>query len=220
MTMDISNNVSGNKLDTSGLGQTQFSQEGFMKMLLAQLKMQNPLNPFDASTMMQQIAQLTGLSSSQKLAESVDALKSNMGMSQMLEATSIVGKNVQLATDRLELAENGEAKGAVLVPQGIDAIDVTVTDSAGKIVRTVKLNASSDGVLDFSWDGRDDAGVALTPGLYQMAAVGHAGGEQVNIPTAANFKVNSVALDRNSGKVVLNVNGLGGVTMDDVVKIL
>ncbi len=218
--MDISNNLKSNNLNTSGVAQTQFSQENFMKMLLAQLKMQNPLNPFDASTMMQQISQLTGLSASQKLADSVDALKGNLGTSQMLEATSLVGKNVQLSTDKLELADGREANGAVLVPPGVEAIDVSVTDSSGKILRTLKLHANSDGVMDFSWDGKDEAGAPLAPGFYQMSAVGHVGTEQVNVATAANFKVSSVALDRASGKVVLNVNGLGGVSMNEIVKIL
>ena len=217
--MNINNNIGSNSLN-AGVGQSQLTQENFMKLLVTQLKMQNPLSPFDATTMMQQISQLTGLSATQKMVDSVDTLKANLGVSQVLEASSLVGKNVQLVSDKLDLSDRSEATGAVLVPKGVETIDVSITDSTGKEVKKLKLHANSEGVLDFSWDGKDESGATLTPGLYQMSAIGHVGNEQVEISTAANFKVSSVALDRSSGKVIVNVNGLGGVSIDDVVKIL
>lgn len=209
-----------NAMSSLATPKSQMSQEGFMKMLLTQLKMQNPLNPFDASTMMQQIAQLTGLSATQQLADSMDKFKSNLGTSQVLEASKIVGKNVQIATDKLQLLDAQEAKGAVLVPQGMDAIEVAICDSQGKQVRTLKLNAPSEGVLDFSWDGKDDSGKSMEAGFYTVSAKGIVAGEETKIPTVSTFKVNSVALDRANSTVILNVDGLGGVSMNDVVKIL
>lgn len=209
-----------NVLNATTLGKGQLSQENFLKMLLAQLKIQNPLNPFDSSTMMQQISQLTGLSSTQKLADSVEVLKASLGASQVFEASQIVGKNVQLITDRIQLNEGKDVQGSVLVPQGIEKIDVAITDKTGKLIKTLHLTAPSSGVLDFSWDGLDEEGKSVAPDFYTISAKSQVAGKDINLSTAASFKVNSVALDRESGKVILNVDGLGGVGMDNIVKIM
>lgn len=218
--MNITDNMGSNQFNPLGKAQNKLSEEDFMTLLLTQMKSQDPMKPFDASTMMQQISQLTGLSATQKLAESVEALKSNSGVSQVLSASQVVGKNVQLATDTLNLDESKEAKGGVLVPRGVEKLEVSIFDSEGNKVRTLNLDAPGEGVLDFSWDGKSDDGKELEPGFYSMSAKANLSGQDILLPTAGQYKVNSVALDRSSGKVILNVDGLGGVSMDDVIKIL
>jgi flagellar basal-body rod modification protein FlgD len=220
--MSIINPNSGlsNSLNTSALGKNELSQESFMKLLLTQLKMQNPLNPFDASTMMQQMSQLTGLSATQELAKTVDSFKSGLGTSQVLEASMLVGKEVQVRSQTLQLNSAHEGKGSVMVPQGVESIEVSVLDASGNTVKTLKLNAPGEGLLDFSWDGLDEKGNTMEPGFYSFSAKGLVGDQAVPLATAAAMKVNSVALDRNSGIVILNVDGLGGVSMSDVVKIM
>lgn len=214
------NNNIANSVNTNTINSSQLSQESFMKLLLTQMKMQNPLNPFDASTMMQQMAQLTGLSATQQLAQSVDVLKSNIGTSQVLEASQVVGKEVQVLSNVAELKENLGARGAIIVPPGVETIEVNITDSSGKPVKTLTLNAASEGVLDFSWDGLDSEGKMMNPGFYKIQATSKIAGQSVSLNTAATVKVNSVALDRANGSVILNVEGLGGVSMNDVVKLL
>ncbi len=218
--MNITGNMPSNQPGAGRMEQNKLSQDSFMTMLLTQLKAQDPLKPFDASTMMQQIAQLTGLSASQKLADSVESMNANSGMSQVLAASQIVGKNVQLATDTLHLDENKIAAGAVVVPQGVEKIAVSIFDSAGNKVRTLNLDAPSEGVLDFSWDGQDEDGKTLDSGYYSMSATSQLSGEEIRLPTAAVYQVKSVALDRTNGGVILNVDGLGGIGMNEVIKIL
>lgn len=219
-TISPNSNIS-NTLNPNQLNKGELTQDSFMKLLLKQLQSQNPLNPFDASTMMQQMAQLTGLNATQQLVKSVDAFKSNLGTSHVLEASKLVGKQIQVASNLFQLTDSHEAKGSVAVPRGVEKIDVVITDSAGKPVRTLKLTSPSDGILDFAWDGLDDTGKPMTPGVYTISAIGtNSAGDKGVIPTAATVKVNSVALDKPNGIVILNVDGLGGVSMNDVVKIL
>lgn len=198
----------------------QMKQEDFLKLLLAQLKLQNPLNPFDASTMMQQISQLTGLSAMQSMSDSVNQLKSSFGASQLLDASQMVGKSVQIASDVLNLVDETGASGSVLVPNGADSIQIAIRDNAGNVVKTLTLNPDGEGVLDFKWDGLDDNNQAVPKGFYKMSAVSSIGGNPVELGTGAVFKVNSVAFDKAIGKIILNVDGLGGVSMDNLIKIM
>jgi flagellar basal-body rod modification protein FlgD len=204
----------------SQLSGTQLSQEGFLKLLLAQLRMQSPTSPFDSSTMMQQISQLTGLSSSQSLEKSVKSLGENMGVSQILEASRLVGQQVQIPSEKAQLIDREGLKGAVIVPPGVDSIEVTIRDMNDKVVKTMTLGAPSDGVLDFSWDGLNASNQPMAAGYYKISANAVVSGQNTALPVAGNFKVNSVALDRNGNGVILNVDGLGGVSMKDIIKIL
>lgn len=217
--MNITGNMPAN-LNNNMVDKSKLTTDSFMTMLLAQLKSQDPLKPFDASTMMQQIAQLTGLSASQKLTESVEAMQANTGISQVLSASHLVGKGVQIDTNKMHLNAGQSTDGAVLIPRGIEKIEIAISDVNGNKVRTLNLNAPSEGLLDFKWDGLDENGKALESGFYTMAATASLQGEALNLPTTALYKVNSVALDRAGKGVILNVDDLGGVSMDDVVKIL
>lgn len=218
--MNAVSGISNSPELSSSANKTQLSQKDFLSMLVAQLKLQNPLNPFDASTMMQQISQLTGLSSAQSLAKSIESLKSSMGTSQLFEASHLVGKEVQLLSGSFELGDKNKATGSVLVPNAVESVQVEISDKLGNVVRKLNLNATSEGVLDFEWDGLDESGKALPQDFYKIAATSNIGGQSIKMHTAGAFKVNSVALDRETGKVILNVNGLGGVSMDELVKIM
>lgn len=213
-------NSQANTINPLTMNKSELSQESFMKLLLTQLKMQNPLNPFDASTMMQQMSQLTGLSATQDLAKSVDVFKSSLGTSQVLEASHLVGKDVQVNSRILQLDTMHQGKAAVTVPQGVESIEVSISDTSGKTLRTLKLHTASEGNLDFTWDGLDENGKVMDPGFYTFSAQGVVAGQSIPLATQATVKVGSVALDRTNGIVMLNIEGLGGISMSDVVNIL
>lgn len=214
------NNTFSNQTNALSPNINQLSKDSFLKLLLTQMKMQNPLNPFDASTMMQQMAQLTGLSASEEMVKSVDQLKVNLGTSQVLEAAQVVGKDIQILSDKLQLQDNKGAQGSVIVPRGVEQIELTIQDGRGNPIKTIKLSAPSEGVLDFSWDGLDEKSNPVATGFYKIEAKSLIGDQEIKLNTAAKVRVNSVAFDKANGSVILNVDGLGGIPMGDVVKIL
>lgn len=222
--MSMIGNVEAGSQTTSSMADklkgTQLSQEGFLKLLLAQLRLQSPTSPFDSSTMMQQISQLTGLSSAQELEKTVKSLGENMESSQILEASRLVGQSVQIPSQSCPLVEKDGLKGAVIVPKGVDTVEITIRDANDKIVKNITMGAPSDGVLDFSWDGMDTTNQMMAPGYYKVSASAVMSGQNTALPVAGTFKVNSVALDRGGKGVILNVDGLGGVNLKDVIKIM
>lgn len=222
--MSMIGNVTDSQKTSSSMSDqlkgTQLSQEGFLKLLLTQLRLQSPTSPFDSSTMMQQISQLTGLSSAQELEKTVKSLGENMGTSQVLEASQLVGKSVQVQNENMPLLEREGLKGAVVVPNGVDTVEVTIRDQNDTIVKKMTLGASGEGVLDFSWDGMNANNQMMAPGNYKISASAVMAGQNTAIPVAGTYKVNSVALDRSGNSVIVNADGLGGVNMKDIIKIM
>ena len=73
----------------SSLG--QLDSDAFLKLLVAQMKYQNPLAPSDASAMLEQTAQFTTVETLQAISETNQAL---LGFQQTTLAMGTVGKEV------------------------------------------------------------------------------------------------------------------------------
>jgi flagellar basal-body rod modification protein FlgD len=70
--------------------------DAFLKLFVAQLKYQNPMEPMDGSQMLQQTSQFTQVETLQQLAE---AQRTVMGYQQMATATALIGKQVTVLDD-------------------------------------------------------------------------------------------------------------------------
>lgn len=94
----ISGNPSAAALTTAPTTPTapnnQFDQDTFLKLLVAQLKYQNPMSPKDGTEFLTQTAQFTQLETLQKI-EKLMATQS--AASEVLQASSMVGRKVQIA---------------------------------------------------------------------------------------------------------------------------
>jgi flagellar basal-body rod modification protein FlgD len=219
------NNAMPNEVPMDKVGGKALTQDDFMKLFLAQMRTQSPLKPFDSGEMMQQMSQLTSLSATQELEKSIKMMNSNLGRSQVVAATQIIGKRVSIASEKSPLLYGADGKvqgldGSVILPGSATDVTIEIKDANNKVVKTIKLGASNSGVQDFHWDGLGADGAPMPADFYTMSAKATMNGETKDIYTAGMFKVNSVTMDRQTSQVILNVDGLGGVDMADVIKIL
>lgn len=93
--MTINNIVSGNQLPASNgsAGKSAMGKEDFLKLLLLQMRHQDPLNPLDNQAMLSQMAQFSSLEQMSNLNENFS--KSNE-MGAFMDATRLLGKEVEL----------------------------------------------------------------------------------------------------------------------------
>jgi flagellar basal-body rod modification protein FlgD len=68
--------------------------DGFMQLLLAQLRNQNPLDPMQDKDMMAQFTQLNSLSELQKIGNILDSMTSS---NELGNAANLIGKTVKVA---------------------------------------------------------------------------------------------------------------------------
>src|SRR5690348_7898886 len=133
----------------SALGQTKtLSQADFLSLLIQQMRNQDPTQPMDSSQMVSQLAQINQVSATQNLQTSFDALAQSMQGNQLLQASSMVGRDVTVPSAVGSL-QGGALDGAVNVPDGGGHTLVKITDSAGDLVRTIDLGTQTAGRTDF-----------------------------------------------------------------------
>lgn len=198
----------------------KLGEDDFLKIFLKQMTLQNPTKPMETAEMMQQLSQLTSLQSNKGLKESIAKMGVAIGESQVVNATQMIGKEAVIASDVSPLSAKDGLKGAVVVPGAASSVTVEISDKTGKVVKTLNLPSSGSGVVDFAWDGMDEEGKPMSPDFYSIAAKATIDGHSGQIPTAGYFKVNSVTMDRQTSSVILNVDGIGGVGIGDVIKFL
>lgn len=80
----------GQAVQTNG-GLSQLDSDAFLKLLVAQMRYQNPLAPTDASAMLEQTAQFTSVETLHAISATNQAL---LGFQQTTMALSVVGKEV------------------------------------------------------------------------------------------------------------------------------
>ncbi len=192
------------------------SQDYFLKLLVAQMNNQDPLNPLDSAQMTSQLAQLNTVQGINNLATKLDSLLGETNTSQSLQASALVGHVVMAPGTSLPLAD-GQAIGGVDLAGPTDHLVITIKDASGNVVKTKDLGAQEAGVVNFVWDGSTDAGPAAAAGSYAFSAVGKLAGTSVTTSTLSAGTVASVT--PTAGGASLLVGGLGTYDMSQVKQI-
>ncbi len=146
-------------------------KETFLKLLVAQLTHQDPLNPTEDKEFITQLAQFTSLEQLQSINAGVETLNTTMNQGQMISATSFIGKSIlgngsqitKLSDDTqigttpiLYTLDSGAAKG-----------QVNIFDTNGNLVYSENIPAVNAGTYSYTgWKGYNSAGKEVPDGVY------------------------------------------------------
>ena len=192
-------------------------QDRFLKLLVTQLKNQDPLNPMDNAQITSQMAQISTVSGIDQLNKTLQSMAASFNSAQSLQATSMIGHNV-LAPGNVIVLQDGSAVGGVELAGAADAVTVSIRDASGKLLHKVELGAQYAGLLSFQWDGTTDGGANAVAGNYSFAVEATQGGKKIDTTALAVGQVGSVTTGKNG--VMLNVIGMGAVALSDVRQVM
>ncbi|PMZ90953.1 MULTISPECIES: flagellar hook assembly protein FlgD [unclassified Pseudomonas] len=200
----------------SATGNKALGKDAFLKLLVTQLKNQNPLEPQDNGEFVAQLAQFSSLEGITTLNDTVTGLANNYNSSQALQASSLVGRSVIAPGDKAVVDTTKSLSGTVVVPSSVASATLKITDAAGKTVRTIDLGSQKAGNASFIWDGKNDAGETVPAGTYTFGATTTIDGQSVALITNLPATVNSVTISQTGGELMLNLAGLGSVALSKV----
>jgi len=131
------------------------TQDRFLKLLVAQMKNQDPMNPMDNAQVTSQMAQIQTVSGVSTLDTSIKNLSSQFTQMQALQSVSLVGRPVTVQGNKLNMV-GGVGEGGYTIDSAADQVKLEVLNGAGGIVDTVQLGAQSKGRQTFKWEGGKD----------------------------------------------------------------
>jgi len=215
--------VSSTDYSNLGLGVPQaatkqeLGQQDFLHLMLTQLKNQDPFKPLDSGEFLGQIAQFGTVSGLAGLQTSFDSLKTSLVSNQALQAASLVGRSALVEASTIATAIGQPVAGADDLPASTSALQVTVFDSAGQVVRTIPLGAQPAGQTAFLWDGMKDGGGTAPAGQYTFAAQFRSGNTVEAGNTLLAAPIDSVKFDTTGFSVELR--GVGEMPFSSVRQI-
>lgn len=179
--------TTGSKLD-KGLG-----KDAFLKLMVAQLRNQDPLNPAHGADFIAQTAQFSSLEQLQNINKSIEALAASSAASSgsssidAVLASSYIGKVVAANGTIFEQTGAGSATLRYSLPSNAASAQLQIQDLQGNPVRTIPLGGQAAGTYQLAFDGLGDDGRPIPGGryLYKVAATDPAGGGVIGVSTAS-----------------------------------
>jgi len=191
----------------------------FMKLFVAQLKNQDPLNPMSNKDATAQMAQFTQLEQLTNMNKTLEGLAKMFKVNQTVDAAALIGKSVLASGTSLSKKGDSVSKMVLDIPKNIKSVKVNIHDASGNIVRTVDIKNPKTGKLDFTWDGKLANGDKAPDGVYKISLFGqNKDGKKFMIPTQIEGVVKAVEV--KGGQQVLQLADGRSVLLSNVWKII
>jgi len=220
MVNDVQNQV--NTFINSPPSSSDMGKDDFLKLMIAQLQNQDPLNPMDGTEYAAQLAQFTSLEQLTNLNENVNrSIDANYYLTQSINNTltaTLIGNDVKLVSSSLQnIGQDDISFGYNL---GADAANVTVEifNEDGALVSTITEQNISAGDHQLSWDFTDNNGNKLPQGNYTFEVTAtNANGDSLNTTTFGVGTIDGVKFSENGTTLIV-----GGIEyqLADVLEIL
>jgi len=186
------------------------TEDRFLKLLVAQMQNQDPLNPMDNAQVTSQMAQIQTVSGIDKLNTTVQGLNAQFAQLQALSSASLVGRDVLIDGNRL-VADNGVGHGGFELASQADHVKLEVLDASGRVIDTTDLGAMASGRHTFDW--APSAGVsAAQAARFRITA--NLGTAAVAAATYMRDRVDAVSTGADG--LVLELSQAGPVAYDQV----
>jgi len=152
-------------------GKSVLGKDDFMKMLLSQLKNQDPLSPLDGTEFASQLAQFTSLEQLTNMNTSLNtSIEANYLLAQSVNNTmmaSLIGKEVKLIGNTVNYSGQENAAMGYKLPAEAHSVTINIYDSNQKLVKTIS-GEKEVGEHKVSWDFTDNDGNKLSEGVYSF----------------------------------------------------
>lgn len=163
----------------------ELGKQDFLKLLVAQLQFQDPLNPMENTEFIAQLAQFSSLEGNNNIEtainnlddsfdEVVDAQSYSAQSMTNASAVSLIGKDIRLLMDAFSYMGTAGEEAELRIHLGnAESAVVNIVDSSGETVRKI-VTEGKDGENSTTifWDGLRDDGKRADPGKYQIVIEG------------------------------------------------
>ncbi len=185
---------------------SKMSQQDFLKVLLADLKWQDPLQAEDISDFIDNTVKLEELQTYDDFETSVKQLLEANQSNALLTASSLIGKVVKYEGNQTYI-QNGSGYAEIKLDSAADTVKINVLDSAGNVVDSETLYNLQGGVTyPISINNP-----SLPDGYYTISVEATSDGNPVNATVLSQALITGVEKE-SDGSIVLSTSSF---TIDD-----
>jgi flagellar basal-body rod modification protein FlgD len=180
-------------------------QDQFMKLLVAQLQNQDPLNPVDNSQLMAQLAQFSQLQETQQMAQSLNQFIAQQNTANATNLVTLLGKHVTTNGSTFSLTSGTPAPISYTLAANASTATVQILNASGAPVATWTGTNQTAGAQNLTWNGTDNSGNTLPTGTYSFTVTAKgSNGAAVTATTQTTGVVRSINYDGNGPVLVFD----------------
>lgn len=218
MVDGISGVGTGSLTDALG-GSPELDRDDFLRLLVEQIKNQDPLDPQENAAFVAELAQFSNLEQAIGMNERLDMLSIQQQGVANSQVVGLVGKEATVQGSIVTL--DGSGVGTQIsfsLDSATESTLVDIRDQTGNVIRTIDLGSRGDGVTTINWDGRDSTGNVMPEGSYAVSVTTEdAGGNPVSVSQETVGTVESVSFDQ--GYPVLTLSTGVSVPVSDLLRV-
>lgn len=196
--------IDGNSY-TSAISNDQLTNDDFLKLMIQELKLQDPTKPMDSAKMLSTQMQMSTISTNQEMIKAMQSMQTAFTQTALSNATGIIGKNIEDGN----VGEDGVSKAYTV--RSIETVDGEIQVKAQQILyledRVVipdSTDATKSQIVNYNVNGEilDDKG-NKTGNKIVLTSPG--------VPLVSDGKL--TILDENNEKVADHKYTLAGVSV-------
>ncbi|MES3039292.1 MAG: flagellar hook capping FlgD N-terminal domain-containing protein [Bdellovibrionota bacterium] len=201
------------------VGSDKLDKDAFFKLMLAQMKNQDPTNPLKSHEMAAQLANFSGLEQMQNVNATLTEMKNGQKPMEQYQALNFIGKAVAGDSSKLIRAKGDkEHDFTYSIPANAKEVKIQVKNDSGEVVKSYNLKAIKAGENKLNWAGENEKGEKAPAGEYSFSVEATAeSGQKMGVKT--NFDGIITGVNYTADGPVLMV-GNQSIRLKDVRKIV
>jgi flagellar basal-body rod modification protein FlgD len=174
-------------------------KEDFLKLLLAQLQHQDPLDPTDSVEFTAQLAQFSSLEQLGNVNTNLEKLELYQASINNSQAVSFIGKEIVARGNSISVSGGDPVDLQFDLPSDAGTVTLSVYNASGELVRTYDASNLTAGLHSIKWDAKDLSGNQVPDGAYRFELMAEDNeGEPMAVTTFASGKVTGVTFSENT----------------------
>ncbi len=210
-------NYAKSKRKVQGVGNAELGKDAFFKLMLTQLKQQDPTNPLKSHEMAAQLAQFSSVEQLTNMNETLEKMSHKDSQAGRYDVLSLIGRKVSGDSGQIDRMK-GDKEHAIefTLPEAAEKVTINIKDDKGMTVKTYDLKDMNKGKNQLVWNGLHSDGKDARVGQYSAHITAQAKGRKISASTEFHGKVDGVQFTAK-GPVLM----VGGKTLNlrDVKKI-
>jgi len=205
MVSEVKNN---SNTSTVSSNKSVLGKDDFLKLMIAQLKNQDPLNPMDGTEYAAQLAQFSSLEQltnlNSYLKQSIDA---NYMLTQSINNTmlaNLIGKEVKVNSKDLQVNGQESLSIGYELPEGVKSVKVNIYNQYGTLIKSLEAS-NKKGSNKLLWDLTDNNGEKVINGDYKFEVVASDYNDNaVNVTSYVLGLIDGIKYSENGTLLIIN----------------
>jgi len=182
----------GEKLKEARPVKKALDKDDFMRIMITEMRHQDPTKPMDADRMATQMAQITSVEQLKNVSNSLDKLAEKSSTSDRLAMSMMIGKSVTVDKGRFNHQKATVSPISFELPEAAQKIKLTILDEHGEEVASHELDPMQAGPNTYNWDGINASSIQSPSATYTVRI-------DAENKVGAKMKINPIAKERIVG---------------------